>query len=359
MCKKQIIIIVVIAATAVAATVFGIAYTAITGKKTPCLAGDSLCLPDADDVQDLIDAGKDNIPDVDLDALRNGMIEKIDGINWPDFGFKFNDVFQFGHDSRPRPQGRGNETLTGWKPPIDGSGEPLKLKIANALTSDWDEYFTAAVEDWDGAARVDGDADVMSLETERLEADPACTPVEGIMKVCNDDYGETGWEGINECLIMGEFIISSVSKMNEYYLHPDNYKGLLQGSTATLEDKRRYTMCHEIGHGFGLSHQDEEFNNADLNTCMDYSSKPQNNLRPNSADYSALNILYGDSVLLGDSEGGAPKEVTEAALTNPTGARKLLRGQERQQRPTMTREFGYNFNGVEVEKRTYYLFAQE
>jgi len=359
MCKKQIIIIAGIAATAVAATVFGIAYTAITGEPTPCLAGDSLCLPDADDVQDLIDAGKDGYNNgVDLDALRNGMIDKIDGINWPDFGFKFDDVFTF-DDPRPRPGGRGNETLIGWKPPTDGSGEPLKLKVANALTSDWDEYFTAAVEDWDGAARVDGDADVMSLETERLEADPACTPVEGIMKVCNDDYGATGWEGINECLIMGDFIISSVAKMNEYYLHPDNYKGLLQGSTATLQDKRRYTMCHEIGHGFGLSHQDEEFSNADLNTCMDYSSRPANNLRPNPADYSALNILYGDSELLGDSEWGTPEVVTEAAALNPTRARALLRGQERQQRPTMTREFGYNFNGVEVEKRTYYLFAQE
>jgi len=81
---------------------------------------------------------------------------------------------------------------------------------------------------------------------------------------------------------------------------------------------------------------------------MDYSSRPQNNLRPNPADYQALNRLYGDG------EGGAPEEET-----NPTRARALLRGQERQQRPTMTREFGYRFNGVEVEKRTYYLLAPE
>jgi len=347
MCKKQIIIIVGIAATAVAATIFGIVYTAITGKKTPCLAGENICLLDANDVQDLIDRGKANLPDVDLDAIRNGMIKKIDGIDWPDFGFKFDDVFSF-DGPNPRPLGRGNETLTGWAPPTLESGEPLRLKIANALTSDWDEYFTVAIEDWEGAARVDGDADVLSLQTERLEADPACTPIEGAMKVCNNDYGATGWEGINECLIMGDFIISSVAKMNEYYLHPDKFMGLLQGSTATIQDKRRYTMCHEIGHGFGLSHQDENFINADLNTCMDYSSRPQNNLRPNPADYQALNRLYGDG------EWGAPEEET-----NPTRARALLRGQERQQRPTMTREFGYRFNGVEVEKRTYYLLAPE
>jgi len=163
----------------------------------------------------------------------------------PRVSFKFDDVFSF-DGPNPRPLGRGNETLTGWAPPTLESGEPLRLKIANALTSDWDEYFTMAIEDWEGAARVDGDADVLSLQTERLEADPACTPIEGVMKVCNNDYGATGWEGINECLIMGDFIISSVAKMNEYYLHPDKFMGLLQGSTATIQDKRRYTMCHEV-----------------------------------------------------------------------------------------------------------------
>jgi len=87
MCKKQVIIIVGIAATALAATIVGITYTAITGKEPPCLAGENVCLPDADDVQDLIDKGKEKMPDVDLSAIRNGMIEKIDGINWPDFGY--------------------------------------------------------------------------------------------------------------------------------------------------------------------------------------------------------------------------------------------------------------------------------
>ncbi len=33
-------------------------------------------------------------------------------------------------------------------------------------------------------------------------------------------------------------------------------------------------MCQEIGHDFGLDHQDENFNNPNLGTCMDYTNDP-------------------------------------------------------------------------------------
>ena len=61
------------------------------------------------------------------------------------------------------------------------------------------------------------------------------------MKVCNGNFGDTGWLGINEIeLEYGSrssvgYIVSSVAKMNEYYLNKAGY------------EKRLYTMCHEIG----------------------------------------------------------------------------------------------------------------
>jgi len=48
-----------------------------------------------------------------------------------------------------------------------------------------------------------------------------------------------------------------------------------------------------MGHGFGLNHADENFNNADLHTCMDYTNHPENNQTPNENDYSILFELYG------------------------------------------------------------------
>ena len=34
-------------------------------------------------------------------------------------------------------------------------------------------------------------------------------------------------------------------------------------------------MCQVGGHDFGLDHQDEDFINANLNTCMDYTNDPK------------------------------------------------------------------------------------
>merc|ERR1712183_488070 len=68
---------------------------------------------------------------------------------------------------------------------------------------------------------------------------------------------------------------------NEYYLHnADIYK-------------RQYTMCHEIGHGFGLPHTDEQFDNADLGNCLDYTNNPRANLHPDASNFNRLKELYG------------------------------------------------------------------
>ena len=52
-------------------------------------------------------------------------------------------------------------------------------------------------------------------------------------------------------------------------------------------------MCQEIGHDFGLGHQDENFNNANLNTCMDYTSDPGSNQHLSQHDLDELAAIYG------------------------------------------------------------------
>ena len=52
-------------------------------------------------------------------------------------------------------------------------------------------------------------------------------------------------------------------------------------------------MCQEIGHTYGLDHQDEDFYNANLGTCMDYTSDPESNQHPNQHDYDELTEKYG------------------------------------------------------------------
>jgi hypothetical protein len=72
-----------------------------------------------------------------------------------------------------------------------------------------------------------------------------------------------------------------VAKLNEFYL------------ASSDENQRQYTMCHEIGHGFGLPHTDENFYNADLGNCMDYTSNPEVNKQPAQVNYLFLFDLYG------------------------------------------------------------------
>jgi len=199
---------------------------------------------------------------------------------WEDFDFSdFTDVLgnwtddmDFGdfYDNDPFV---GDNTTNNWK--TDGTGG-LKLTMVNALDDLWQQEFTDALNDWEN-----GDPDTLTLTTQRVAVDNGCAPEDGVMKVCNGNYKENGWLGINEMSLSGGKIISSVAKMNEFYLHNADY------------DKRRYTMCHEIGHGFGLPHTDEQFNNADQGNCLDYTNNPSANLRPGKVNFERLKELYG------------------------------------------------------------------
>jgi hypothetical protein len=51
-------------------------------------------------------------------------------------------------------------------------------------------------------------------------------------------------------------------------------------------------MCQEIGHIFGLDHQDENFGNGNLGSCMDYTNDPSSNQHPNEHDYEMLDTIY-------------------------------------------------------------------
>jgi predicted nucleic acid-binding Zn-ribbon protein len=171
-------------------------------------------------------------------------------------------------------QGKNPKDVNKW----NNRGSGLTLDVLNALDDRWDVNFQIAVSDWDS-----GNPDALTLTTQKVAVDPNCSDVTGKLKVCNDDYGATQWRGINEVIISNGYIVSSVAKLNEYYL-----------ATAD-EAQRQYTTCHEIGHGFGLPHTDENFYNADLGNCMDYTINPEVNQHPDASNYSFLLDLYGPS----------------------------------------------------------------
>lgn len=198
-----------------------------------------------------------------------------------DFG-DFTDVLQnftgFSSDLFNEDPFVGDNTTNLWVGHTRGEGG-LSLELWNALDDSWQQEYSEAVNDWNTFC----DPKVLVLTTTDVPVDNECTQEDGLMKVCNGNYGDTGWLGINQVLksVPTGIIQSSVAKMNEHYLANADY------------DERLYTMCHELGHGYGLPHTDENFNNKDLGNCLDYSNNPSNNLRPGSANCQRLFEMYG------------------------------------------------------------------
>eukprot|EP00579_Thalassiosira_antarctica_P001040 CAMPEP_0201876226 /NCGR_PEP_ID=MMETSP0902-20130614/7967_1 /ASSEMBLY_ACC=CAM_ASM_000551 /TAXON_ID=420261 /ORGANISM="Thalassiosira antarctica, Strain CCMP982" /LENGTH=644 /DNA_ID=CAMNT_0048403423 /DNA_START=97 /DNA_END=2031 /DNA_ORIENTATION=- len=159
------------------------------------------------------------------------------------------------------------------------NGDGLSLQVLNNLVvgSDWNEYLELSIYEWDN-----GTPDAVTLNIRTMTIDPDCRAVRRAMKVCNANYGPTDWRGVNQILLQDDYIITSLAKMNDYYLE------------GTNKAQKQYTMCHELGHGLGLGHSDENFHNVDLGNCMDYTERPQNNMHPDESNFQTLEELYGN-----------------------------------------------------------------
>lgn len=162
------------------------------------------------------------------------------------------------------------------------TASPFTLKLGDNVNSTWDSYLATASSDWSTSASLD--TSVVTTLTSK-----SCRAVKGRGEVCNAKYGRTGWLGIAQIWVSGEHITAGVVKLNDTYFNT---------STYNTPSWKQYVMCQEVGHIFGLDHQDENLYNANLGTCMDYTNSPArndgagNNEHPNLHDYSMLATIY-------------------------------------------------------------------
>lgn len=177
----------------------------------------------------------------------------------------------------------------------NGTGVSLNLTYAFRDQA-WRSYYDAAIGDWSNNSSpltlTDGGASGTSSKK--------CNPIAGEILVCSDLYGYRGWLGVATIWASGDHITQGTTKLNDsYYSSP----------TYDTPGWRDLVMCQEIGHDFGLDHQDEQFDNPNLGTCMDYTNAPDGggsygpaNRAPNSHDYEMLNsnAMYGS----GHNDGG-------------------------------------------------------
>jgi hypothetical protein len=161
---------------------------------------------------------------------------------------------------------------------------PFTLKLGDNLTSSWDSYLVTTSMDWRGSTVLDTEIVPGNTNNTKGRNTPKnCTPTSGRGEICNAKYGATGWLGIASIWTSGDHITAGTVKLNDTYYNTATY------NTPAWKN---LVMCQEVGHIFGLGHQDEVFDNPNLNTCMDYTNSPDSNQHPNAHDYELLEQIY-------------------------------------------------------------------
>ena len=188
------------------------------------------------------------------------------------------------------------------------TANPFTLSVGDNVDSRWDAYLDEAISDWSASS-------VLDLSKVGGQAKGKnCRPTSGRIEVCNGRYGNTGWLGIAQIWITGgTHITQGVTKLNDTYFDTAQY------NTPAW---RRLVTCQEVAHDFGLDHQDENFSNPNLGTCMDYTSDPDgppSNEHPNRHDFDELEIIYSHTdsfTTVGGNAGSLPDAVPSFAPAN-------------------------------------------
>ncbi|MEW6583229.1 MAG: hypothetical protein AB1416_10770, partial [Actinomycetota bacterium] len=156
---------------------------------------------------------------------------------------------------------------------------PLALTLVDSVDASWDASLATASTDWSASSVLDTTVVPGALDAKTRRR---CPMVAGKVRVCDWAYGYNGWLGLASIQVSSSgHITQATTKLN------DSYHASAPYSQAKW---RNHVMCQEVGHTFGLGHQDES--GADLGTCMDYSTDPVNSQHPNQHDFDQLELIY-------------------------------------------------------------------
>jgi len=198
----------------------------------------------------------------------------------------------------------------------DTTANPLELGD-NLTTASWKSSLNGASTDWNQS--------VLKNQVVAGSSDSSCNPTSGQVEVCNGAYGDNGWLGIAQIWATrgrSSHITQGTVLVNDTYFNTPSY------NTSAW---RNLVTCQEIGHTFGLGHQDENFSNANLGTCMDYTNDPDgtligqlDNQHPNAHDYQMMEGIYehlnstsdGGGSGNGNGKGKKPKNVVVGATVD-------------------------------------------
>ena len=194
----------------------------------------------------------------------------------------------------------------------------LAIPLDDNVGPSWDSFLRSSATDWSAAAQID------AVVTAGRSSPATCAPVYGRVEVCNASYGNNGWLGLGQVWTSGGHIVQGTARLNDTYFSQPQYN---------TQSWRRSVMCQEIGHTFGLDHQDVNTGNLNLGSCMDYSQDPSgtrgtngtlNNEKPNAHDFSQLSMIYThlDTSQLSSTRASG----TNQSVSRPQGREAALLG---------------------------------
>jgi hypothetical protein len=150
---------------------------------------------------------------------------------------------------------------------------PFTIKLGDNVSGPWDSMLRTASSDWSKSTVLD-----TAVVAGGTRPKP-CKATLGRVEVCSASYGNSGWLGVATIWLQSgtKHIVQGTVKNNDYYFGSSSYQ---YNNTAEMQ----HVICQEIGHTFGLDHQDES--GISLNTCMDYyhntSASDTKSTHPNS-----------------------------------------------------------------------------
>jgi len=226
------------------------------------------------------------------------------------------------------------------------TASPFTLKIGDNVSSAWDGHLAGASADWNRQTSSSSTAPmVLNTTVVAGQSNPRnCSATNGRVEVCNSKYGYKGWLGIATIWASGSHITQGTVKLNDTYFNT---------STYNAPAWRQFVVCQEVGHTFGLDHQDEVFTNVNLGTCMDYTNDPSGTLygepsneHPNVHDYDQLGTIYAHldsftTVMASVLGKGAASAARDIDTGNPSEWGQSIRNSSDGRSSLFERDFGH------------------
>jgi hypothetical protein len=182
---------------------------------------------------------------------------------------------------------------------------PFTIELGKNVNNTWAPLVEQASFNWSKSVVLD------TITAPGKTSPTVCAITLGRVEVCNAKYGQTGWYGLTQFAMSNGFISGAVVKLNDSYKMNKDYKIMI--------------ACHEIGHTFGLDHQDTMFSNTNLGTCLDYTSSPRGNLQPNAVDYTTLAEVYTTTLAFSTVSTVSNLQLALVDLKSPRNWGRLVR----------------------------------